>query len=193
MAIDPSKFHPINVVDTCAVWNILSSRRLNAAAKEAQCDFCVTSFVQYECLAKRRTSITASQQALIDYLRAEQGRGSFQAHSCGIEDLQSIELLEQRKRLGKGELSSIAFAIKIRQAFMTDDRKALRLAKESGHLCSQTTPHLFSWLIFSGRLGDGDKDIVLTEHVEADGDIARHLDTAYELALECRLNSMPKP
>jgi hypothetical protein len=189
MAIDPSKFHPINVADTCSVWNILSSLRLNAAAKEARCDFCVTSFVQYECLIKPRRSILPNEQALMDRLRAEQRRGAFQAHSCSIEDLQAIEHLEKRKRLGKGELSSIAFAMKIRQGFITDDRQAWKLAKDSGHPYAQTTPHLFSWLIFTGRLGDGDKDIVIAQHEEAGRHIARLLYEAYEIALKCRLNS----
>lgn len=192
MAIDPSKFHPVNVADTCSVWNILSSPRLNAAAKEARCDFCVTSFVQYECLIKPRKSILPAEQTLMDRLRAEQRRGIFQAHACGIEDLQAIELLEKRKKLGKGELSSIAFAMKIRQGFITDDRKAWQLAKDVGNPHAQTTPHLFSWLIFTGRLGDGDKDTVIAQHVEAGRHIAPHLQTAYEMALQCRLNSTAK-
>jgi len=36
----------------------------------------------------------------------------FAAHSCDIGDLQAIRILESRKRLGKGELSSIAFAMR---------------------------------------------------------------------------------
>lgn len=192
MAIDPSKFYPVNVADTCSVWNILSSPRLNAAAKEARCDFCVTSFVQYECLIKPRKSILPNEQTLMDRLRVEQRRGAFQAHSCSIEDLQVIEVLEKRKRLGKGELSSIAFAMKIRQGVITDDRKAWRLAKDSGHAYAQTTPHLFSWLIFTGRLGDGDKDTVIAQHINAGRHIAEHLQNAYEIALQCRLNSTAK-
>ena len=97
--------------------------------------------------------------------------------------------MEKRKKLGKGELSSIAFAIKVRQGFITDDRKAWQLAKDSGNPHSQTTPHLFSWLIFTGRLGDGDKDTVIDQHVGAGRNIAPHLQTAYEMALQCRLNS----
>lgn len=192
MAIDPSQFHPINVADTCSVWNILSSSRLNAAAKEAQCDFCMTSFVYYECLIKPRKSILPSEQALMDRLQAEQRRGAFKAHSCSIEDLQAIELLEKRKKLGKGELSSIAFAMKIRQGFITDDMKAWQLAKDSGHSYAQTTPHLFSWLIFTGRLVDSDKDTVIAQHVDMGRHIARHLQTAYEMALQCKLNSTVK-
>lgn len=193
MAIDPSRFHPINVTDTCSVWNILSSIRLNAAAKDARCDFCVTSFVQYECLIKTRKSTMENDQTLMDRLRAEQRRGAFQVHSSSIDDLQAIKILEQRKKLGKGELSSIAFAMKVRQGLLTDDKKALRLAKESGHLHAQTTPHLFSWLIFTGRLNDGDKDVVIAQHVEAGRHIARLLQNAYEIALQCRCNLTARP
>lgn len=193
MSIDPSKFHPINVADTCSVWNILSSPRLSAAAREAKCDFCVTSFVHYECLIKPRKSISANEQTLIDRLRTEQRRGAFQAHSCGIDDLQTIEVLEKRKKLGKGELSSIAFSKKIHQGFITDDMKAWQLAKDADHAHAQTTSHLFSWLIFTGRLSDGDKDTVIAQHVDAGRHIAKHLQAGYELALQCRLNSMIKP
>jgi hypothetical protein len=144
-------------------------------------------------MIKPRKSILPSEQILMDRLRVEQRRGVFLPRSCSIEDLQAIEILEKRKKLGKGELSSIAFAMKIRQGFITDDRKALQLAKDSGHANAQTTPHLFSWLIFTGRLGDGDKDIVIAEHEGAGRHIAPHLRAAYEMALKCRLNSVARP
>lgn len=188
MTIDPSKFHLTNVVDTCAVWNILSSPCLNAATKAAQCHFCVTSFVQYECLTKQRKSILSCEQTLMDRLRTEQKRGAFQIHSCSINDLHNIAILEKRKKLGKGELSSIAFAMRIHQGFLTDDKKARQLAMDSGHQHAQTTPHLFSWLIFTGRLGDSDKDKVIAQHIEAGRHIAQHLETAYHMALQCKLN-----
>ncbi|MDR3454603.1 MAG: hypothetical protein P4L96_17690 [Rhodoferax sp.] len=133
MAIDPSKFHLINVADTCSVWNVLSSARLHAAAKEARCEFCITSFVRYECLIKPRKSPTPAEHELMRRLTQEQGRGGFAAHSCDIGDLQVIKILESRKRLGKGELSSIAFAMKIGQAVITDDKKARKLSEDSGH------------------------------------------------------------
>jgi hypothetical protein len=97
--------------------------------------------------------------------------------------------LEKRKRLGKGELSSIAFAMKIGQGFITDDRKALKLAQDAGHPLAQTTPDLFAWLIFTGRLSDGDKDTIISQHEITGGDISQHLKIAYETALQCRLNS----
>lgn len=192
MAIDPSKFHRVNVADTCSVWNVLSSLRLYSAAKEARCDFCITEFVRYECLVKPRTAPSAADNTLVNRLKVEQRRGAFQAHACSIDDLQAVELLERRKRLGKGELSSIAFAMKIRQAVITDDQKARKLASDAGHGLVQTTPHLFSWLLFTGKLGDADKAVVIQQHEEMDQDLTPHLERAYVMALECKLNSVPR-
>lgn len=192
MAIDPSQFHLVNVADSCSVWNVLSSPRLHAAAKEARCEFCITSFVRYECLTKPRNKPpTAAETELMQRLAQEQGRGGFAAHSCDIGDLQAIKLLESRKRLGKGELSSIAFAIKIGHAVITDDMKARKLAEDSGHALTQTTPHLFSWLIFAGRLGDSDMGTVIAQHKAMERPLAPHFETAYEMALQCRLNAPP--
>lgn len=189
MAIDPSKFHPFNVADTCSVWNILSSARLRSAAKDARCDFCITSFVHYECMVKPRKSMTDADRELRGRLQAEQRAGAFQAHSCGIGDLQDVSVLESRRRLGMGEISSIAFAMKIGQAVLTDDQKARKLAEAAGHRLVQTTPHLFSWLIFTRRLGDSDVPLVVSQHKTLGGDLAPHLDRAYELALQCLLNA----
>ena len=193
MAIDPSKFHLVNVADTCSVWNVLSSIRLYAAAKEACCEFCITSFVRYECLTKpRKKEPTASEIELMRRLAREQGRGGFAVYSCDIGDLQAIKILESRKRLGKGELSSIAFAMKIGQAVITDDKKARKLADDSGHALTQTTPHLFSWLIFNGRLGDSDRGAVIAQHEAMERPLAPHFEAAYDMALQCRLNSAPR-
>lgn len=189
MAIDPSKFHLVNVADTCSVWNVLSSVRLHGAAKEAHCEFCITSFVRYECLIKPRKTPTAAEIELMGRLVKEQARGGFAAHSCDIGDLQAVKLLESRKRLGKGEISSIAFAMKIGQAIITDDVKARKLAEDSGHGLTQTTPHLFAWLIFKGRLGDSDRSIVIAQHQTMERPLAPHFETAYAMALQCRLNT----
>lgn len=192
MAIDPSKFRLINVADTCSVWNVLSSAILHSAARAARCEFCITSFVRYECLYKSRKGVpTAAETELMRRLTQEQGRGGFAAHSCDIGDLQAIKLLESRKRLGKGELSSIAFAMKIGQAVITDDMKARKLAEDSGHAHIQTTPHLFSWLIFTGRLGDSDKGTVIAQHQAMGRPLAPHFETAYEMALQCRIHAPP--
>ena len=50
------------------------------------------------------------------------------------------------------------------QVVITDDVKARELAKNLGHALSQTPPHLFSWLIFQGCLGESDTGIVIDPH-----------------------------
>lgn len=188
MAIDPSSFHRINVADTCSVWNVLSSIRLYAAAREANCEFCITAFVHYECLVKPRTNPSSADLELRERLKHEQQRGRFQSHSCTINDLQAIADLENRKRLGKGELSSIAFAMSIRQAFITDDKKARKLSVAVGNTLTQTTPHLHSWLIFKNLLTDSDHSTVTSQHQSMGGTLGPHFNTAYDLALQYRYN-----
>lgn len=192
MAIDPSKFHSINVVDTCAVWNVLSSVRLYSAAKEAGGEFCMTGFVTYEALVKRRGIRKATDEELMRRLQRAQGDGAFRTHATTIDDLQRVAQLEQRKRLGKGELSTIAFAMKINQAVMTDDQKARRLAQDVGHPLVQTTPHLFAWLIFKQRLVDADKDLVIRQHEEVEQVLRPHFEDAYRLARMCGVNIQPR-
>ncbi|MBL3534967.1 MAG: hypothetical protein JMN27_14210 [gamma proteobacterium endosymbiont of Lamellibrachia anaximandri] len=132
--------------------------------------------------------VNAAERELMERLRAEHSRGMFQHHSCDIGDLQSIRILESRKRLGKGELSSIAFAMKIGHAVITDDMKARKLAESAGHALTQTTPHLFAWLIFTGRLGDSERSTIIAQHQDVERPLAPHFERAYELALQCRLS-----
>jgi len=107
-----------------------------------------------------------------------------------IEDLQEVEILERRRKLGKGELSSIAFAKRTHQAFLTDDKNALRLALEVlpiGYV--QTTPDLFCWLIFEQFLSDSDKPVVISEHESLKRPLTAQFEASYSLALQFKLAS----
>lgn len=187
MAIDPSTFNLVNVVDTCGVWNILSSKLLHANAQDVQCDFCITETIRYECLDKPRTSPTVGERTLIERLRRARAQGLFKAHSVDIADLQGLASL--RRRMGKGELSAIAFALKIGQAVLTDDQSARRGAAEAGCRFVQTTPHLLSWLLFRGRLGDTDLLTVIDQHEAVEGKLGRHFREAAMLARQCQINT----
>lgn len=189
MAINPAQFHLVNVADTCSVWNILSSATLHAAAKKAGCSFCITDVVRYELLVKPRSKPNPSDTELQKRLGVEQALGGFPSHSCSMEDLSVVSALEQRKKLGIGELSSIAFAMRIRQAVITDDLKAAKLARDSGHDMTQTTPHLLAWLDFNGTLSGEEKQDVLTQHVALNGSLAEHLARAMEMASQCKANA----
>jgi hypothetical protein len=190
MAIDCSQFHLVNVIDTCAIWNVLSSQRLISAAKAAKCHFSVTTFVYYEALHKPRTAPTKEDIELQNRLQKELGSGYFVSCSLDIRDLQEVDIMERRMRVGKGELSSIAFAKKAGLAFMTDDQKARRLGSDVlGVTRVQTTPHLFGWLFFAGQLSDSDKNAVIEEHEKYDGPLRIYFEAIYNEALRCRLMS----
>ncbi len=124
----------------------------------------------------------------MERLRRVERRREIEHFSCDIDALELISLLESRRRLGKGELSSIALAMKMHQAVITDDMKARKLAEEAGLALTQTTAHLFSWLIFTKRLGDADKTTVVAQHQDMGQHLAPHLEKAYELALQCLLS-----
>jgi hypothetical protein len=189
MAINPAQFHLVNVADTCSVWNILSSATLHAAAKKAGCSFCITDVVRYELLVKPRSNPNPIDNELLKRLGVEQALGGFPSHSCSMEDLSVVSSLEQRKKLGKGELSSIAFAMRIRQAVITDDVRAAKLARTSGHDLTQTTPHLLAWLDFNGALTSAEKQDVLTQHIALNGTLGEHLSRAMEMASQCKANA----
>ena len=187
MATDPSQFHTLNVTDTCSLWNLLSSQCMYAAARDASCSFCCTTFVIYECLHKQRSTNTPEDEELKLRLKRETDNQRIVAYSLDVADLQDVAVLENRRRLSKGELSSIAFAQKTRQAFLTDDQKARKLAEVVlASKMTQTTPHLFGWLIFTCRLSDTDKDRVIDEHERLNRPLRPHFEAMYLEALRCR-------
>ncbi len=187
MAIDPSRFHPHNITDTCSVWNILSSTQLFRAARLAKCTFCCTVYVMYECLHKPRNSVSSTDVELQNRLRSLDTRDLM---TCDLEiaDLQTVGILEQRKNLGKGELSSIAFAMRTGLAFLTDDQKARKLALEVlAQQLVQTTPHLVGWLFFHSHLTDGDKTALIADHKAMNRPLVKCFEEMYMEALRCRL------
>lgn len=182
MEIDPSRFNLYNVVDTCAVWNLLSSSLLLETAIAGGCIFSYTKFVCYECLFKPRKSQRADDLELQKRLISERRKGRFKECTLGVEDLIEVEVLENRKRLGKGELSAIALAKLTRLSFLTDDQEARKLAKKVLESSPQTTPHLFSWLVFVGAILEKHKDIIIAEHKAVGRPLARYFEEVFPVA-----------
>lgn len=190
MNFDLTKFYLLNVIDSCSVWNILSSPIIYQSSIGAGCYFAITNYVSYECLYKRRKE--KNDEATIAKL--EKGIATQRFTSCNItiDDLQEIKILENRKNLGKGELSSIVFAKKTKQAFLTDDKKARALAKEVlGREFVQTTPHLVGYCFYKRHLLDGDFDSLIKEHkaslTSSWGDLSRFFKEVYEESLRISL------
>ena len=194
-SLDPSKFHPYNVADACSIWNIFSSKTLylSAISTRSKCLFCCTMFVYYECLIRPRTNESTQEKKLRERLINERKKGvHFNDYHLSIEDLQEVEILENRKNLGKGELSSIIFAKKTRQAFMTDDKKARELAETIlDKNMVQTTLHLLGWLFYSNVLIDSDKNEIIEEHSKFRttqwGNLTKYFDIMYIKAQEYKL------
>jgi hypothetical protein len=186
MNSDITKLILFNVIDSCAVWNILSSPIIYRASTQAGCYYAFTNYVGYECLYKKRKE--KKDYDTIVKLEKEIGLKRFTRCDIAIEDLQEIEILENRKRLGKGELSSIVFAKKTRQAFLTDDKKARMLGKEVlGNEFVQTTPHLVGFCFYKRYLVDSDFSALIAEHQmslsSGWGDLSRFFTEVYEESL----------
>lgn len=192
MQINFTHFHKHNVIDTCAIWNTLASRIFYSTIQSAGCHFCCTQFVVYECLYKPRSrKITAEEEELRNRFRKEYDRQTIKNYKITIQDLQTVELLANRKKIGKGELSSIAFAIQTGQAFLSDDKGAIKLAlSEIDSAMVQSTSHLFGWLFFMGYLVDHHKEQIVSELESFGRYIRNHYEEAYSHALEIKLAAL---
>lgn len=182
---DVSKFEKGNVIDTCSLWNLLSSRVLESAADQAGIRLCSTEFVRYECL-HRPGQRRPEREELQKRLRKRFEKRGIDWYPIDIEDLQDVEVLRNRKRVSLGELSVIVFARKTGQAVLTDDSRAQKLARqEMAAAFVQSTPHLFGWLYFRCFVGDADKDQVVADLASLQRSV-RDLDEYHREAQRCR-------
>lgn len=187
MEIDVTKFNCLNVIDTCAIWNILSSKVFYSTSRNAGCYFTLTNYVRYECLEKPRTNPSGKEFKLQHRLKGLLNKNEMECYELSIADLQDVGILRSRKKLGMGELSSIAFAKKINQSFLTDDREARKFAANIiTKQKVQTTPHLLGWLFFKGELLDGDLDPIIKEHIEYERQLGEFFREVYIEALRCK-------
>lgn len=162
----------------------MSSSRFYTATINETFFWCYTSFVEYEVFyksVKKETSIIIKQR---QQLREETRKKRFRCEHLSISDLQEIEILENRKKLGKGELSSIAFARKTQLAFMTDDIKARKLGEAVlGVSKTLTTPRLLGWLYFNRILTDSDHKTIIEEHETQGRGMSEYYQEIYEEAM----------
>jgi hypothetical protein len=190
--VDVRAFAQFNAIDTCAIWNVLSSARLVSAALAKQRWFVVADYVRYEALERQRTNPEVSELELQanfrDRLQRNQG---FASQSVNLADLQAVANMPAIGRLGGGEIAALALARKMRIGFMTDDQKARAKAPDVDVGPAHTTPHLLGWLIYDGALGDSDVGIVVAEHEELvpkkNGQLTKFFRVAYVEACRCRL------
>ena len=181
-----AQFERLNVADTCSLWNILASQLLSSTADTVGVKLCSTMFVRYECL-HRPGAARPERKELQKRLNARIDNGTIQCHAIDVEDLQELEILQNRKRVSIGELSVIIFARKTCQAVLTDDIGAQKLARqELGAALVQSTPHLFAWLYFNSHMNDADKDQIVADLESLGRNLHPHLDDYHTEAQRCR-------
>lgn len=188
MAFDPRTFAPMVVTDTCAVWNVLSARKLYQAAFDSGLTFCITPMVLFECIRKPRKNVTPEQTELINRFHTVQKAKGFDVLECDLEALFSVSTMAPAG-LSSGELSCIAMSYRISTiAVMTDERQARYFAENKLALRVETTPRLYGWLHYQRHLVDGDHSEILEEHAQLERrPLTEFFETAYSSALQYRL------
>ncbi|MBC9207118.1 hypothetical protein IBL26_09760 [Roseomonas aerophila] len=193
ITVDVRTFAPVSAIDTCSVWNLLSSPRLLATALRRGRWFVVAPYVRYEALDKARSRATSAELAMQEEfrIRLEAGNQGFSREETLLADLQAVASLPDCRRLGRGEIAALALARRLRSAVLTEDRGARKVAPLVGVEPAQTTPQLLGWLLYEGHLSDGDVPDIISEHetrIEASrGRITKYFRRIYEEACRCRL------
>ncbi|WP_331832145.1 hypothetical protein VUG52_23365 [Pseudomonas sp. LH21] len=192
MAFDPRVFCNLVAVDTCAVWNILSAKKLSLAAFSSGVHFVITPMVNYECLYKIRKQNSVSQEELKNRLKSALRRKAISIQHCDLESLIAVAKLAPKK-LSSGELSCIAMSYSISTiAVMTDEKLARKFAETSLSLRVETTPKLYGWLHYHLRLVDSDHAEIISEHESYERrPLTVFFNEAYEVALQYRVTIAP--
>ncbi len=187
-------FPAVVAIDTCAVWNILSSRTLTVAAKGQNRHFLLAEYVRYECLVKPRKP-SESGRSLRTKLREELALGRhFSAFSLAVDDLRElVASVGPIRRFHNGELAALALATKLGNGFLTDDRAARTLGENLlGASRVRTTPHLVGWLVYCRQLTDGDIPTIIADNAAFRGENGRlggFIQKCYEHAMGLRLRN----
>lgn len=193
ITVDVRVFAPVSAIDTCSIWNLLSSPRLLGTALRTGRWFVVAPYVWYEALGKQRSRPTSAELAMQEEFRARLAAGNqgFSREATSLADLQALAVIPACRRLGRGEIAALALARRLRSAVLTEDRGARKVAPLVGVELAQTTPQLLGWLLYEGHLSDSDVSDVIAEHearIEASrGRITIYFRRIYEEACRCRL------
>jgi hypothetical protein len=193
VTVDIRAFARVSAIDTCSVWNLLSSPRLLGSALRNGRWFVVAPYVRYEALEKARSRATEAEAAMQDEFRTRLSAGNqgFTGEALSVADLQAVAALPACRRLGRGEIAALALARRLGAAVLTEDRGARRVAPHVGVDLAQTTPQLLGWLLYEGHLSDSDVPDIISEHearIEPSrGRITKYFRRIYEEACRYRL------
>ncbi|MBF0602460.1 MAG: hypothetical protein HQL07_02060 [Nitrospirae bacterium] len=188
---DVTTFPLASTIDTCSIWFMLASHTLTRAAKAKNLNFIVSGFVRYESLESYHPAPGTPQHRMQDIFRSLLEKGDqFSQHELNVNDLREVARLNGIKHLGKGELTSIVLAMKMRLGFMTDDKGGKKLARSLSHQIEvRTTPLLLGWLVYTGAMGDSEASNAIKEHdaVHGSNGLKSYLQNCYDSGMHYRL------
>lgn len=189
--------YPTNsAIDSCAVTNLFSSRRLIGVSTGNGRGFLVSTYVHYECLVKSRAHQNEHDRAAMAAFSTQLRQGThFRVSSIDVDDLRALQQKPFARQLGFGELSSVLLALKNKIGVMTDDGKARRFCRaDYRDLPVRTTSHLVGWLVYYGMLTDGDVAEIKTDNLRVRGEkgcIVPYIDACFSHAMMLRLKGAP--
>lgn len=185
-------FPTTSAIDSCAVSNLLCSRRLVSAASRRNRHFVLAEYVRYECLVRRRSRPTSADAEAMGRLKGElDAKKNFSTMALDVNELREVARLREIKRLGHGELASMVLARRLRLGLMTEDAGARRLVERaSPDIPVRTTSHLVGWLVWEGELSDGDIGPIKDDNLSLRGEngwIGKYIQACHEHAQMLRL------
>ena len=188
----PESFRPINVTDTCAIWNLIGSSTLFRVARQRNMSFVITNTVYYECFTKSKGRPASERhRRLRGRLAKHIQRNDVNQMDLTIDDLQdainTARQYDADRRLGYGEISCAALARRLRQAVLTDNKRDFRVIAKLVDGLLQTTARLLGWLYLHGHLTDGDVGDVIRQHGDSGGHMSRVYECAHREACQMRL------
>lgn len=185
-------FNKDNVIDTCSIWNLLYSTKLYGISLEYFNSIVITDYVRYEALLKVWNGMKkkAFESELKKRLAKELKNNNIIVYNISVEELQDPQVLKDRKKFGKGEISCIVFAKNKNISFITDDQGARKYSKTIlGNNRVRTIPHLVGFLFFISLISDSDISEIIIDHKRFKSDIVEYIKTCYETSMKLKINS----
>ena len=183
----PFKFKNINkytVIDACSTVNLISSKMFLSHALNDGFEFNMTRNVEFELVSKplRRPNKRIEEQR--EYIKHLLAQKDLIRTSLSIDDLHELAELEERKKLGIGELSCIAYAKHKRLTVITDDTDAGNFAeKVLGNDYANNTADLLGNLLYRRIIIDNEYDSLIQEHLNNKGNMKSLYDAVRSIAI----------
>lgn len=185
---DITKIKKTGFIDTCSIFNILSSQLFAFKVFNANFQFHVTKTVVYETVEKKSKNLSIEEETLKLRFQDYKNKGKFEEHQLSLLDLTDVDALKKRKKVSMGELSSIVMAKNKSISFTTDDRGARKLSEIIiGKDRTQTASLILGYLIFNNDITDSEVPQIIKEHEAHKRPLRPYFEAVYQNAMMRRM------